>query len=142
MNNNIKYNKEYKNWLIEIKTRIKQSQIKAAFKVNVELIRLYWDLGAEIVEKQLDSQWGDTVIRQLSLDLKEEFPDIKGFSERNLLYAKQLYSFYNQHIIITQQVVAQLQNTQNSIVQQVVGQLPTTANLIIFKNNNLWQNFQ
>ena len=131
MNNNLKHNNEYKNWLIDIKTRIKQTQIKAAFKVNVELIRLYWDLGAEIVEKQLNSQWGDTVIRQLSLDLKEEFPDIQGFSERNLLYAKQLYSFYNQQVIITQQVVAQLPDNQNLIVQQPVGQLPATADKIL-----------
>ena len=130
MNNNLRHNNEYKSWLIDIKTRIKQTQIKAAFKVNVELIRLYWDLGAEIVEKQLKSQWGDTVIRQLSLDLKEEFPNAKGFSERNLLYAKQLYSFYNQHITITQQVVAQLPDKQMPIIQQVVGQLPTTTDSI------------
>ncbi|MCL2041874.1 MAG: PDDEXK nuclease domain-containing protein [Bacteroidales bacterium] len=145
MNNNPKHSDEYKNWLTDVKMRIKQTQIKAAIKVNTELIRLYWDLGAEIVEKQLKSQWGDTVIRQLSLDLKEEFPDVQGFSERNLLYAKQLYSFYNQdnkilqqvvavlpekQTPITQQVVAQLPDKQTPIVQQLAGQLPTTTNSI------------
>ena len=125
-----KHNNEYKTWLTDIKTRIQQTQIKAAIKVNTELLRLYWDLGAEIVEKQLNSQWGDTIIRQLSLDLKKEFPDLKGFSERNLLYAKQFYSFYNQDIIIAQQVVAQLPNKQMLITQQVAAQLPETTDSI------------
>jgi len=128
MSNNLKHNNEYKNWLTDIKMRIKQTQIKAAIKVNTELIRLYWDLGAEIVEKQLKSQWGDTVIRQLSLDLKEEFPNVEGFSERNLFYAKKLYSFYNQDNKRLQQLVAVLPDKQIPIVQQVAGQLQVSEN--------------
>jgi len=140
MNSNLKHNDEYRKWLTDIKMRIKQTQIKAAFKVNAELIRLYWDLGAEIVEKQLKSQWGDTVIRQLSLDLKEEFPDIQGFSERNLFYTKKFYSFYNQEDKILQQLVAVLSDKQMPIVQQVVGQLPTTADSIVQQPVALLQN--
>ncbi|MDR0232790.1 MAG: PDDEXK nuclease domain-containing protein [Dysgonamonadaceae bacterium] len=131
MNNNLKQNNEYKKWLTDIKKRIKQTQIKAAIKVNTELLRLYWDLGEEIVEKQLKSQWGDTVIRQLSSDLREEFPNVQGFSERNLLYAKQLYSFYNQEDKILQQVVAVLPKKQIPITQQVVAQLPDKQTSIV-----------
>ena len=130
MNSNLKHNNEYRNWLVDIKTRIKQTQIKAAFKVNVELIRLYWDLGAEIVEKQLKSKWGDTVIRQLSLDLKEEFPNLEGFSRTNLHYMRQWYLFYNQQNTIVQQAVGQLPTTVNATVQQAVGQLPNEAHPI------------
>jgi len=110
MNNNLKQNNEYKKWLTDIKTRIKQTQIKAAIKVNTELLRLYWDLGAEIVEKQLKSQWGDTVIRQLSLDLKKEFTNLEGFSRTNLHYMRQWYLFYNQQDKIVHQVGGQLEN--------------------------------
>jgi predicted nuclease of restriction endonuclease-like (RecB) superfamily len=134
MNNNLKRNDEYKTWLTDIKTRIKQTQIKAAIKVNTELIRLYWDLGAEIVKKQLKSQWGDTVIRQLSLDLKKEFSDLQGFSSTNLKYCKRFYQFYIQDNSIPQQLVAEfpqqlaaeLQPTDNKvniIGQQLVDQL-------------------
>ncbi|MCL2326982.1 MAG: PDDEXK nuclease domain-containing protein [Bacteroidetes bacterium] len=118
---NIKHNNEYKSWLTDIKTRIKQTQIKAAIKVNTELLRLYWDLGRDIVEKQLKSQWGDTVIRQLSKDLKKEFPDLKGFSSTNLKYCKRFYLFYTEDISIRQQI-------GGVIGQQLADQLQTTNN--------------
>jgi len=126
MNSNLKHNNEYRKWLTDIKTRIKQTQIKAAIKVNVELIRLYWDLGAEIVEKQLKSQWGDTVIRQLSLDLKKEFPDLKGFSSTNLKYCKRFYMFYVKENLIPSHLTTELQITDKKIDiigQQLVDQL-------------------
>ena len=48
---------EYKDWIGELKQRIRQSQIKAAVKVNTELLQLYWQLGGEIVERQHNAQW-------------------------------------------------------------------------------------
>jgi predicted nuclease of restriction endonuclease-like (RecB) superfamily len=116
-------NKEYKNWLQELKQRIRSSQIKAAVKVNTELIELYWSLGHEIVEKEKEAQWGDKLIPQLAKDLLEEFPDMKGFSKRNLFYIWQWVVFYGQSSIV-QQVVAQLPQTGKEenieIVQQPV----------------------
>ena len=113
-------NKEYKNWLQELKQRIRSSQIKAAVKVNTELIELYWSLGHEIVEKEKEAQWGDKLIPQLAKDLLEEFPDMKGFSKRNLFYIWQWVVFYGQSSIV-QQVVAQLPQTgkeeHNEVVQ-------------------------
>ncbi|MBR5604772.1 MAG: DUF1016 domain-containing protein, partial [Bacteroidales bacterium] len=75
---------EYKNWIVDLKLRIRQSQIKAAVKVNTELLRLYWQMGSEIVEKQKNAHWGDGFLKQLSNDLMSDFPDMKGFSYRNL----------------------------------------------------------
>ncbi len=115
--------KDYKQWLVDLKTRIRQSQIKAAIRVNTELLNMYWNLGADIVQKQAIAKWGNGFLKQLSQDLTEEFPDMKGFSERNLLYIKTWYLFYNQQNIIPQQVVAELKH-ENTIIQQVVGQLP------------------
>lgn len=88
--------KDYQQWISELKLRIHQSQIKAAVKVNTELLQLYWSIGADLVEKKAEARWGGGVIEQLSSDLQDEFPEIKGFSVRNLWYIKRWYLFYNQ----------------------------------------------
>jgi hypothetical protein len=75
---------EYKAWLKDLKSRIRQSQIKAIIKVNDELLRLYWDLGHDIVVRQMDAVWGSGFFEQLSKELRAEFPDVKGFSVTNL----------------------------------------------------------
>ncbi len=99
---------EYKNWLADIKTRVRSSQIKAAVSVNTELLNLYLSIGADISIQQKKSKWGDGLLSRLSKDLMNEFPDMKGFSERNLKYIRQWYAFYGQGAAIGQQVVAQL----------------------------------
>jgi predicted nuclease of restriction endonuclease-like (RecB) superfamily len=109
-------NPEYKQWLASLKLQIRSAQIKAAVRVNVELITLYWSLGHEISKKEKEAQWGDKLIPQLSKDLLLEFPDMKGFSKRNLFYIRQWVLFYNQSSIV-QQPVAQ-------IGQQAVDRLP------------------
>ena len=76
-------NSDYRTWLVEFKTTIKQRQIKAALSVNSELIKLYWEMGRQIAEKQ-NSVWGSGFIDQLSKDLKKEFPDMKGFQREML----------------------------------------------------------
>jgi predicted nuclease of restriction endonuclease-like (RecB) superfamily len=118
---------EYKNWLIELKANIKRSQIKAALSVNTELIRLYWDLGKQIVEKQEHTQWGSGFIDQLSKDLKEEFPEMGGFSSKNLRYCRAFYEYYS-NSPIWQQLVAKLEYPDNQEFiqsQQLVGELET-----------------
>jgi len=131
---------EYKQWLGELKQRIRQSQIKAAIKVNTELLRLYWDLGHDIVVRQMDATWGSRFFAQLSKELKAEFPDMSGFSESNLKYCKRFYLFYNQENTIPQQPVAKLESTnryqvgkeiqitdnkENTIRPQLVDELET-----------------
>ncbi|RRD90681.1 DUF1016 family protein, partial [Clostridiales bacterium COT073_COT-073] len=81
-------------------------QLKAAVKVNYELLDLYWNLGKEIVSRQEQYAWGDFFIQSLSKDLQKEFPDIKGFSVSNLKYIRRFYLFYEK----SQQAVDQLQN--------------------------------
>ena len=119
-------NNEYKQWLTGLKSRIRQSQIKAAVKVNTELLRLYWDLGQDIVARQMETAWGSGFFEQLSSDLGSEFPDMKGFSVVNLTYCKRFYQFYTQVSSIRQQLVAELQvidNKRDVILQQVVEEL-------------------
>lgn len=110
--------KTYKKWLEEIKQKIKTAQLKAAVSANSSLIDLYWDSDKEIIEKQKESSWGDSVLEQLSLDLKLSFPDIKGFSRRNLYAIRQWYLFYSQKFEIVPQAVAQIPWGHNRLVLQ------------------------
>ena len=96
---------EYKKWLIELKSKIQQSQIKAALAVNSQLIELYWDLGKQIVEKQEKAKWGSGFIDQLSADLKTEFPNVSGFSAYNLRRCRAFYLFYENTTSIWEQLV-------------------------------------
>ena len=105
-------NSEFKSWVSQLKKDIRSTQVKAAIKVNTELLRLYWRMGADICEKQKSAIWGDGWLKELSRELMAEFPDMKGFSHRNLKYIRQWYEFYNQQLIIGQQVVAQLRNDE------------------------------
>lgn len=124
MSSDLIINKEYKAWLSDIKLKVRNVQIKAAFKVQTELLNFYWELGADIVAKQTHTRWGDGLIDQLSKDLMAEFPEVKGFSTSNLKYIKRWYLFYNSATLpnqIVQQTVAQLPAVQK--VQQPVGQI-------------------
>ena len=87
---------ELKQWLTDLKARIRQSQIRAMVKVNDEMLRLYWDLGRDIVIRQMDAVWGSGFFENLSKELKAEFPDMQGFSVVNLTYCKRFYLFYSQ----------------------------------------------
>ena len=103
-----KHTNEDRAWLHGLKARIHSSQIKAALAVNEELIKLYWQLGHEILEKEESGIWGKKLIDRLSADLLEEFPSIRGFSRSNLYYVKQCVSFYSRKRSIVQQLVGQL----------------------------------
>jgi hypothetical protein len=113
MVSDLTFDNEYKAWLTEIKLRIRHAQIKAAIAVNTEVLRFYWELGADIVVKQATAKWGSGLLAQLSRDLMAEFPKMKGLSERNLKYVRQWYLFYSRHEPIGQQVVAQLAKQKN-----------------------------
>ena len=99
--------KDYQNWIKELKTRFKQSQIKAAIQVNSELIHYYWSLGRDIVKMKSEARWGSKFYESLSKDLKEEINTAKGFSVRNLQCMKQFYELFPEDQI-TQQVAAQI----------------------------------
>ena len=100
---------EYKQWFADIKSRLRNSQIKAAIKVNGTLLEFYWSLGRDIVKMKAEQAWGSGVLQQLSFDLRDEFPDMKGLSYTNLRYAAQWFRFYT--------------SDDESIRQQVVGKL-------------------
>ena len=100
--------KEYVEWLHDLKQRYQQSQIKAVVRVNQALLEFYWSLGHDIVLLKAESQWGSGVLQQLSIDLQQMFPEQKGFSYRNIRYIKQWYSFYYQEFTKLHQAGAKL----------------------------------
>lgn len=85
---------EYVQWIHDIKERYRGTQIKAAVKVNSEQLLFNWELGRDLVTRRSEEKWGKGIVEQLSLDLQNEFPKIKGFSARNLWNMKKWYAFY------------------------------------------------
>ncbi|MBU4305595.1 MAG: hypothetical protein KJ893_08280 [Candidatus Omnitrophica bacterium] len=106
--------KEYAVFLNEIKSRIVSARIHAIRSVNKELIKLYWDIGKSIVERQEKYKWGNAVVERLALDLKADFKGTFGFSVQNLWYMRQFYLGYK----------------DDTILQQAVGELPWGHNIL------------
>ena len=102
---------EYNQWLADVKSGIRQCQIKAAMSVNRDLLQLYWQLGHDIAIQQSEARWGDGLIARLSRDLTAEFPEMRGWSERNLRSIRNWYVSYSQYFEIQKQVVAELEAT-------------------------------
>lgn len=118
----------YSNLLIEIKSRIRQAQIKAILCANEEMIRMYWDIGHMIFFKQKEEGWGAGVIPRLSRDLHNELPEQKGFSERNIKFMVQLFKEYEGNELIGKQPVSQLEERK-----QLVSQIPWGHNILLMQ---------
>lgn len=90
--------KEYTDWIKELSTRYRKSQIKASRKVNDEMISFYYSLGKDIINKKAESKWGSGFMKNLSRDLKEKNPGATCFSQTNLLYMKNFYRLYSTYL--------------------------------------------
>ncbi|HZG51290.1 MAG TPA: PDDEXK nuclease domain-containing protein [Pyrinomonadaceae bacterium] len=97
----------YDEFLLDLKSRIQSAQIKAAVAVNRELVTLYWSIGREILQRQTSLGWGAKVIDRLAGDLHTAFPDMKGFSPRNIKYMRAFAAAYVEEQFV-QQVAAQI----------------------------------
>lgn len=118
--------KEYIDWIHDLKARIRAAQLKASIAVNEELIRLYWDIGQSIVEKQNQFGWGSKIVDQMAKDLKLELPDSNGFSRTNLFAMRKFYLFYKDAKIVHQaagQLADPRQNSEVELVHHPGGQL-------------------
>lgn len=106
----------YVKWLTDLKGRIRITQLKAAVKVNEELLKLYWSLGEDICNKQKRYKWGSNFIKQLSLDLRSAFPTAEGFSWSNLYKIRQWYLFYSSQIEFLYQAGTKLETVENATI--------------------------
>jgi predicted nuclease of restriction endonuclease-like (RecB) superfamily len=99
---------DYPQFIADLKARIRQAQIKAALSVNHELVLLYFDLGASFVIQQERAGWGDKVMGRISQDLMTDFPEIKGFSRRNLYRMRSFYLAFRDRPEFVPQAAAQI----------------------------------
>ena len=107
----------YRELLEGLKQQIRTAQVKAALAVNRELLLLYWQIGREILSRQQAEGWGAGTISQLSKDLKQEFPEMKGFSARNLGYMKAFADAW----------------PDESILQEVLAKIPWYHNITLLE---------
>ncbi len=106
----------YPSLLRQIKHRVSFAQQKAMYAANEELLRMNWDIGEMLTKSQETDGWGKKTLQRLAVDLKNEYPERKGFSVRNMQCMMQFYNEYNKeltmakvrNIPITQSMIAQL----------------------------------
>ena len=103
--------KDYSQWLKDLSSRYRRSQIKAAVKVNQEMLQFYWELGRDIVERDAENKYGSAFYATLSRDLKNTLPEATSFSETTIRYSKRLYQLYNQILINIPQVGEKFEKT-------------------------------
>ena len=89
---------DYAEWIAEVKHRYRSAQVKAAVKVNAEKLLWNWQMGRDLVQKKAEERWGAGVVEQVSLDLRREFPNEKGFSAPNLWFMKKWYLYYTEKV--------------------------------------------
>jgi predicted nuclease of restriction endonuclease-like (RecB) superfamily len=111
----ISTSKAYRDLLAHLKTRIQTAQVRAAVAVNQELVMLYWQIGKEILTRQRVEGWGAKIIDQLGRDLHHTFPEMQGFSPRNLKYMRALAEAWPDEAIV-QQAAAQLPWFHNCVL--------------------------
>lgn len=134
MTNSLNNTNDYKTFIIDIKSKITQSQIKIASTVNSALMLFYWELGEMISLKQKETSWGSKFIEQMATDLKKEFPSLRGFSRTNLFYIKKFYEFYSTDLVQRRGGLNQNNNT-DQIVQLTVGQIDSIIFQIPWRHN-------
>lgn len=130
----------YTTLLQEIKQRIGEAQTLAMLSVNAELIRLYWDIGRLIDQRQQAEGWGTGFIPKLSTDLRNELPEVKGFSKRNIGYMVQFAREYGDPASVQQtdpgpsvDTVGWIEMDDLSILQQLVAKIPWGHNILLLE---------
>jgi len=109
-------NIEYVSWIKSLKTKIRKAQNKVAFSINSQLLELYWELGRELALQQKNTEWGSNYIETTAKELRSSFPQIKGFSRRNLYAMRQWYLFYSQDNEFMPHGVAQIPWGHNRLI--------------------------
>lgn len=106
--------KDYLSWVQTLCDRYHTSQIRAASRVNQEMLHYYWLLGKDISERGDENKYGSAFYATLSRDLKRRMPDASGLSERNIRYARRFYEMFSEFINNLQQPSTDGQHTENA----------------------------
>ena len=103
-------------WISALKAKIQSARNKLAFSLNSQVLELYWEIGRDIAEKQQKSGWGSNFVEKIAEELKQDFPEIRGFSRRNIYAILQWYRFYSEKYQFVPQVVAQIPWGHNRLI--------------------------
>ncbi len=122
--------KNYASVLEGLKKRIQSARLKAAVSVNRELILLYWDIGQEVVRRQTEDGWGESTVEQLASDLRKAFPDMKGFSDRNIWHMRAVYLAYTKDFEKLKQAVSDL---TPPTLTQLVSEIPWGHHIVLYQ---------
>lgn len=122
----------YVQWIADIKSRYRNSQIKAAIRVNTALLEFYWSIGRDLVALKAEERWGSGIVKQFALDMRNAFPDAKGFSDTNVKYMKRWYLFYYERVIKSQQPVGLLKDKGSHQLGDLL-EMPDTFGLVPWK---------
>ena len=109
-------NIEYSSWIKSLKTKIREAQNKVAFSINSQLLEFYWELGRELSLRKKNTNWGSNYIETTAQELRSSFPQIKGFSRRNLYAMRQWYLIYSQESVFMPHGVAQIPWGHNRLI--------------------------
>jgi predicted nuclease of restriction endonuclease-like (RecB) superfamily len=135
---------DYPVFLKAVKERIRSAQVKATFAVNNEMVVLYWDIGRAIIERQARAGWGAAIIPKLARDIRNEMPEVKGFSERNIGYMIRFAREYGKPLIMQQGAAKNKARQKHSLIlQQVAAKLPWFHNVLLMEkvsdlDDRLW----
>ena len=113
--------KDYVEWVADVKHRYRQSQVRASVRVNTTMLEFYWSVGRDLLRMRAEERWGAGVVKQFALDMRQAFPNETGFSFTNVKYMKQWYSFYSDRVEKGQRLIGQIDEKEKS--QRLVGQL-------------------
>jgi predicted nuclease of restriction endonuclease-like (RecB) superfamily len=116
-------NREYAQFVTELKQRIASARLHAARAVNQDLVLLYWDIGRGILERQEKLGWGQSVVEMLSRDLQKAFPGLTGFSAFNLWRMRQLYIVHSSPEFLAQLVPVTQKGSSAREPKQILAQL-------------------
>ncbi|MDR0519538.1 MAG: PDDEXK nuclease domain-containing protein [Clostridiales Family XIII bacterium] len=135
---NNSHSEDFSQWLNLLKAKIRSARNKLTFSMNYQLLELYWEIGRDIAEKQKNSDWGSSFIEQTAIELKHEFPDIKGFSRRNLYAILQWYKFYSAKYEFVPRCVAQIPWGHNRMIVSKIKEIETAEFYCNATAQNAW----
>ncbi len=126
----MRFDKEYRTWIQELGNRYRISQIKASVRVNNEMLMYYWSVGRDIAARRAESKWGNKFFQNMSMDMADMIPNVKGFSPTNLRYMMRFYELFKDAEIVPQVGEQLMENNENKIVPQVEEQFKMAPALV------------
>ena len=136
------HDRQYQSWITEISQRYRACQIKAAIRVNNEMIKFYWSLGQDIISMKAENRWGTGFYKSLSTDLQSHLKNVKGLSPTNLKYMKYIYELFSRLISIRPQLVDELALLPWGHIRTIIDKCANDGNMALFyvneSINNNW----